>query len=158
MTGELDDFASFEIEGILESLAHPHEDIAASFSGATFTAGCVAVAAAGEWLANALSPEADTVEALAHVDHDAHHLAIILVLECLADGSKHDVQPEVVDVDGLLVLELKCPFSTVLVLEVLPFGPNTGLEEMIVGLDGEFGGRCNVVLRIVLADVMVENL
>jgi hypothetical protein len=157
MAGELDDLAGFEVERILESLAHSHEDVAASLGGATFPAGCVAVATAREWLADALCPEANAVEALPHVDHNAHDFPIIFVLECLADGGEHDVQPEVVYVDGFLVFELKCPFSTVLVLEVLPFGPNTGLEEMVVGLDSEFGGWRNVVLCSVLASIMVEG-
>lgn len=34
-----------------------------------------------------------------------------------------------------------------LVLDVLPFGTNTGLEKMVIRLDGELGGLSNVVLK-----------
>jgi len=56
------------------------------------------------------------------------------------------VQPQVVDVDGLLVLELVGPLAAVLVLRVLPLGANLVLEEMVVGLDSKVGGRSDVVL------------
>jgi hypothetical protein len=68
------------------------------------------------------------------------------ILESLADGCKHDVEPELVDRDAALVLELVRPFSTVLVLDVLPFGSDAFLEEMVVGFEGEFGDRSDVVL------------
>jgi hypothetical protein len=45
------------------------------------------------------------VEALAGVDHDAHDLAVALLLKRLADGGEHDVKPELVDGDGALLLE-----------------------------------------------------
>jgi hypothetical protein len=57
------------------------------------------------------------------------------------------VQPERVDVDGLLVLELERPLAAVLVLRIFPLGPYTLLEEMVVGLERKIRGRGDVVLR-----------
>jgi len=57
------------------------------------------------------------------------------------------VQPQVVNVGGLLVLELVCPFAAVLVLGVFPLGTDTLLEEVVIGFDGESGRGCNVVLE-----------
>jgi hypothetical protein len=59
------------------------------------------------------------------------------------------MQPEVVNIDRLLVFELECPLSTVLVLLVLPFRLDALLEEMVVRLDGEIRGSSNVVLFLV---------
>jgi hypothetical protein len=56
------------------------------------------------------------------------------------------VEPESVDVDGLLVLELERPLAAVLVLRVFPLGPNVLLEEVVVRLEGEFRGGGDVVL------------
>jgi hypothetical protein len=56
------------------------------------------------------------------------------------------VQPECVDVDGLLVLELERPLASVLVLCVFPLGPYALLEEMVVGLERKIRGRSDVVL------------
>jgi hypothetical protein len=57
------------------------------------------------------------------------------------------VQPEIVNVDQLLLLELESPFATVLVLRIFPLRADASLEEMIVGLESEFGRRRNIVLR-----------
>jgi len=43
------------------------------------------------------------------------------------------VKPEIIDRNTTLILELICPFTTVLVLGVFPFGANTGLEEVVIG-------------------------
>jgi hypothetical protein len=61
------------------------------------------------------------------------------------------VQPQLVDRDGLLLLERVRPLSTVLVLPVLPLGSYALLEEVIVGLEGQFRDRGNVVLEFSLA-------
>jgi hypothetical protein len=48
------------------------------------------------------------------------------------------VEPQLVDdgLGGLAVLEGVGPFASMLVLMVLPFRSYSGLEEVIVGLDG----------------------
>jgi len=57
------------------------------------------------------------------------------------------VQPERVDIDGFLVLELERPLAAVLVLGVFPLGPYVLLEEVVVGLEREVRGGCDVVLE-----------
>lgn len=62
------------------------------------------------------------------------------------------MKPEIIDGDVSLLLELVRPLSTVLVLDILPFWANTFLEEMVIGLEGEFGSSCDVVLRLLEMD------
>lgn len=57
------------------------------------------------------------------------------------------MQPQFVDGDRSLILELVRPLATVLVLGVFPLGPYALLEKMVVGLETEFGGRSDVVLE-----------
>ncbi len=99
------------------------------------------------------SPDTNTVESLTDVDDNAHNLSVVLVLEGLTDGSKHDVQPDIVDWDAALVLELIRPLSTVLVLWVLPLWLCALLEEMVVGLKCELGDGGDVVLFALSAAV-----
>lgn len=56
------------------------------------------------------------------------------------------MEPQRVDVDELLLLELESPLAAVLVLRVFPFGPDAGFEEVVVGLEAQFRGRSDVVL------------
>jgi hypothetical protein len=42
------------------------------------------------------------------------------------------MQPENVNVDGLLILELKSPFAAMLVLKIFPFGADALLEQVVV--------------------------
>ena len=89
-------------------------------------------------------PQPDTPEGFADVDDDAHDLVVALVLQHLADGCEHDVEPGVVV--GLAALEGVGPAAAVLVLRILPFGTDAFFEEVVVGLLGEFGGGGDVVL------------
>lgn len=57
------------------------------------------------------------------------------------------MEPECVNVDGLLVLELERPLASVLVLRIFPLGPYTLLEEMVVRFERKVGRRGDVVLR-----------
>ena len=57
------------------------------------------------------------------------------------------MEPELINWDVALLLELVGPLSTVLVLLILPFRSNAFLEEVVVGFEGEFGGGSNVVLQ-----------
>ena len=57
------------------------------------------------------------------------------------------MEPQLVDGDISLLLELVGPFSTVLVLLILPFRADAFFEEMVVGFEGEFGGGSDVVLE-----------
>jgi hypothetical protein len=63
------------------------------------------------------------------------------------------MQPEGVDIDGLLVFELKSPLSTMLVLKVLPLGADAGFEEVVVGLLSEYRGRSDVILNRLVRDL-----
>jgi hypothetical protein len=132
MTGELDKFARGQLQDILEAPADSEEDLLALIGGASLAAGHVAVSASWNALPYGASPDTDAEEGLADVDDDAHHLAVLLILERLADGRHHDMQPEVVDVDAALVLELVGPLAAMLVLGVFPFGPDALLEEVVV--------------------------
>lgn len=58
------------------------------------------------------------------------------------------MQPQFVDRDRALVLELVRPFAAVLVLRVLPLRSYALLEEVVIGLEAQFGGRCDVVLDV----------
>jgi len=102
---EFDDLALIQAERLLERAANLHEDLLALLDGAAFATGYVAVTAAWEGLADSARPDTDTVETLANVHNNAHDLAIVLVLDGLADGSEHNVQPKGIDVDELLILE-----------------------------------------------------
>jgi len=55
------------------------------------------------------------------------------------------VQPEVIDGGGF-AFEAVGPFAPVFVLGVFPFGADAFLEEVVVGLEGEFGDGSDVVL------------
>ena len=126
-------------ENVLESPADRLQDILALRR-------CAGVLIAWDALAHSACPQAHTVEALAHVHHNTHDFVVIVGLECLADGGELCVQPEVVDRDGALVLELVRPLAAVLVLRVLPLRSYALLEEVVVGLEAQFGGGRDVVL------------
>lgn len=136
VAGELDGVGVLERQSLLEASADLHQDLATLLIGTAFATGSVAIAATWEGLAGGAGPETDTVEALAYIDHDTDNLSVVLVLESLANRSEHDVQPQVIDVDELLVAEREGPFATVLVVEILPLWADAGLEEMVVGLLG----------------------
>lgn len=109
---------------------------------------CASALVAGDALAHGACPQTDTVEALAHVHDHTHDLVVVVALEGLADGSQLCVQPEIVNRDRALVLELVGPLATVLVLRVFPFRSYALLEEVVVGLEAKFGGGGDVVLEI----------
>lgn len=108
--------------------------------------GCAGALVTGVALAHSACPQTDTVEALAHVHDHAHDLVVVVALEGLADGSQLRVQPQIIDWNRALVLELVRPLATVLVLRVFPLRSYALFEEMVVGLEAQFGGRRDVVL------------
>jgi hypothetical protein len=120
-----------ELKSLLEPLADPEESLLALFR----SPGLALLASNGA--TNCPCPETDTVEASPNVDHYTHDLVVVLILEVLTDSGEHNVQPERVDVDGLLVLELECPLAAMLVLRVFPLGSYALLEEVVVGLERE---------------------
>lgn len=149
---KLDHLGRREAEDGLEAAADLQESLPTLLGRATLATGHVAVATARDALAYGAGPDADAIEGLAHVDDDAHDLAVVLVLERLADGPEHHVQPQVVDVDVALLLELVAPLAAVLVLRVLPLGPHALLEQVVVRLERKVrDGRDVVLLRCVLA-------
>jgi hypothetical protein len=110
VTRELDCVVVLELERRLETLADALERLLALLL-------CSALALiAGNGAANRSRPQTDTVESSPYVHDNTHDLVVVLVLEVLSDSREHDVEPERVNVDRLLLLELECPFATVLVL------------------------------------------
>lgn len=99
VTGELDDIRLLKTEDVLEPPTDRLEDVLA-------LCGCASGLVTGDTLADSASPQADTVETLAHVHDHTHDLVVAVALEGLADGGQLCVQPQVVDGDRPLVLEL----------------------------------------------------
>ena len=143
---ELEDHGCRKLHDLLEAAADGHQDVLALICGPALSSSNIAVSTTGNALAYGAGPDADTEEGLADVDDDTHDFSIFLVLQGLADGGEHGVQPKLVDVDRTLLLELVRPLSTMLVLGILPFGSHTLLEEMVVGLESQLGDRSNIVL------------
>lgn len=142
VTRKLDRVVLLELQCLLEPLSNLGKRFFALFERAALAL------LAGERLAHRPRPEADAVEAASDVDNDAHDLVVVFVLQVFANGGKHDVQPESVNVDSFLILELESPFAAVLVLRVFPLWAYALLEEMIVRLEREIRCGCNVVLPI----------
>ena len=137
VAGELEGLVGGELEDLLEATADGHQDLLALLRGSTLAARDISVSTAGNVLADSASPDTNTEEGLADVDDNTHDLAVLLVLESLADRSKHSMQPDLVNVDTALLLELVGPLATMLVLGVLPLGADALLEKMVVGLESE---------------------
>lgn len=106
VAGELNHLVGWQVEHLLDLLANIVERLLALLGRATLSASHVAVTAAWNGLSDATGPDTNTVEGLADVDDDAHDLTIVLILESVADGGHHYVQPKLVDVDAALLSEL----------------------------------------------------
>jgi len=145
---ELDQGGGGQLQDLLEAPADGHENLLALVVGAALAAGHIAIAAAGNALADGPRPDTNAVEGLADVDDDTHHLAVVLIFKRLADSAHHHLKPEAVDVDALLVLVLVRPLAAVLVLGVLPLGSDAGLEQMVVGLLRERRDGGDIVLKM----------
>lgn len=145
VSGEFDLLLLRQTQHLLEPLADTLQPLPALLGG---------VGAAGLALgriARRARPQPDTPEALADVDDHAHDLVLILLLELLADAGQHHVEPGLV-VGFAAALESVGPAATELVLLVLPLGAHALLEEVVVGLLGEFGGGGDVVLEYYQSD------
>jgi hypothetical protein len=151
VTRELDRLSSRQLQDLLELLADVHENLLALLRRSTLASCNVAVSATGDALADCSSPDTDTVEAFSDVDNYTHELSVIFILERLADCCKHDMEPELVDRDAALVLELVRPLSAVLVLGILPFWSDAFLEEVVIGFEGELRDGSNVVLKSIVS-------
>ena len=143
---ELDDLVGGQAEDLLEALANVHENFFTLLLRPALASSDIAISTVGDGAADSAGPYTDSEEGLADIDDDAHDLTILLVLESLANSGQHGVQPEIVNVDVALVLEAVGPLSTMLVLGILPFGAHSLLEEVVVGLEGELGDWCDIVL------------
>lgn len=143
---ELKHLVRGQLQDLLDAAADGHEDLLALLGCPALAAGHVTVTTVGYALADGTGPDTDTVEGLADVDNNAHDLTILLVLQRVADGGQHDMQPQLIDVDVALLLELVGPLATVLVLGVFPLWPHAGLEEVVVGFEGEIRDGRDVVL------------
>lgn len=140
MARELHRLIRPQIQHLLEPLPHTLQPLAARLRG---IAPC---ALALGRIARRARPQAHAPEALADVDHQAHDLLVVLVLELLADARQHHVEPGLV-VGFAAAFEGVGPAAAGLVLRVFPFRAHAGLEEVVVGFLGELGGGGDVVLR-----------
>ena len=162
VTTELEDLVVWQLEDSLELLSNVGEDLATLLWCSALATGSISIATAWNALANCSGPYTDTVESLSYVDDNTHDFSIILGLESLSNGREKHVEPDLVDWDTSLVLELVGPLSTVLVLfdlsaplprygccfsylSILPLWSYTLLEQMVVGLQSKLGCWCNVV-------------
>lgn len=146
VAGELDLLVGRQLQNLFDALTNASESFTALLGAAAFTSGHITLTTVGDALASGTGPDTDTIEGFADVDNYAHDLTVLLFFQSVADGSKHYVQPQVVDVDAALVFELVGPFATVFVLRVLPLRSHAGFEEVVIGLEGEVGDWCDVVL------------
>lgn len=147
VTRELNLLRSWQLEDLLEAASNRQKNFLTLLPAAALTTSNVTLSAAGNALSDGASPHTDTEESLTDVDNNTHDLAIILVLQGLADSAHHNLEPKTVDVDVALVLVLVRPLATMLVLGVLPLRANTLLEQVVVGLEREFGNGSDVVLK-----------
>lgn len=106
MTRELDLLVGTKLQRGLKLPADTHQDLLALLGRTTFATSNITITAARNMSTGSASPDTDTIKGLAHVDNNAHDLTILFLLERLADGRKHGMHPELVDVDGALILEL----------------------------------------------------
>lgn len=142
MARKLNDIRLLQTQDFLETTSDTLQHLFPLCSGASLGA-----LVAGETLADGTSPETNTIESLANIDHNAHDLVVVVVLERFANRRELGVKPEFVDGDSALVLEGVGPFAAVFVLLVFPFGADAFFEEVVVGFEAEFGGRSDVVLE-----------
>jgi hypothetical protein len=106
MTRELHDFSWWQLEDLFELATNVHQDLLSLLRRSTLAARHITISSTGNTLANSASPDTDTEEALANIDHDAHDFTVFFLLEGLADGGEHDMEPELIDGDIALLLEL----------------------------------------------------
>jgi hypothetical protein len=132
MTRELHRLLSWKLKHLLEFLANIHEDILALLRGSTLATSDIFITTSWDTLSNGSGPDTDTVEALSNVDDYTHQFSILLFLEGFSDRCEHDVKPELIDCNGIFVFELVGPFSSVFVLNILPFGADAFLEEVVI--------------------------
>ena len=151
MARKLNDIRLLQTQDLLETTSDILQYLFTLCSGASLSA-----LVAGQTLADGTSPETDTIEPLANINHDTHNLVVVVVFERFANGGELGVQPELVNGDGTLVLEGVGPFTAVFVLLVFPFGADAFFEEVVVGFEAEFGGGSDVVLQIKLL-TMIHN-
>ncbi len=143
---KLHGFVRRQTQDLLKRAPDALEDSLALLRRSALAARNIIVTPIRDALAVGAGPDPDPGEALADVDHDTGDLAVVFLLEGLADGGEHHMEPELVDGDAALILEGIRPFAAMLILQILPFWPNAGLEEMVIGLLGQFRDRGNVVL------------
>lgn len=145
---EFDRLARGELENLLESASNVEKDILALLVGSALSTSNISISAARDALTNSTSPNTDTEESFTDVDNNSHDLTILLFLEGLSNGSHHHLQPQSVDINVALVFVLVRPLATVLVLGIFPFGADTGLEQVVIGLQGQLGDGSDIVLQV----------
>lgn len=91
VTGEFEGVIVLQFQRSLESLADAHECCLALLRASALSTGSIAIATTGELLADTPGPETDSVEALSHVDDDAHDFTVVLVFEGFTNSGEHDV-------------------------------------------------------------------
>lgn len=141
MAGELNLLVGRQLQDLLDALTNVGQSLTTLLGGATFASSDVAISAVGDALASGTGPNTNAVEGLANVDYDTHDLAVLLLLKSVANGGKHYMQPQLINVDVALFFELVGPFATMLVLGILPLRSHASFEEVVIGLEGEVGDR-----------------
>ena len=139
VSGELNNIRFLETQHLLE----PTTDGLQNLFTLSWRTG---VLVSGVALAHSPRPETNTIESLTDVHNNTHHFVVVVVLEGLANRSQLSVQPEIINGYGALVLERVRPLATVLVLKVFPLWPDAFLEKVIICLQAQLGGGCDVVL------------
>ena len=137
MSRKLHRLPLLQLQHIFQPPPKAHQDLPRLVRAPTLPACHIALAPSRHTLPHCLRPQADSVKAFTHIDDDAHDFAVLGGgFEGLADGGEHDMQPEFVDGDGLVLFELVGPFTAMFVLRVFPFGADAFFEEVIVGFEG----------------------
>jgi hypothetical protein len=132
MTRKLNRLLSRKLQNLLKFRANFEEDFLSLLRGSTLTTSNISIATTWDALSNGTSPDTHTVETLSNVDDYTHEFSILFFLECLSDRCEHDVEPELINWNGVFVFELVGPFSSVFVLNILPFGADAFFEEMVI--------------------------
>lgn len=136
MARKLNLLTSRQLQHLLKLLTNIHQHLLSLLRASTLATRNISLASIGDRFSNRSGPDTDTVETFADIDDYAHYFSVAFFLERFTDCGEHDVEPELVDRDVALFAEGVRPFSSVLVLDVFPFGTDAFFEKVVVGFEG----------------------